>query len=100
MPDFEALASWARAQTASRGGPAEQIADPQVRALIRSTRSRRSTRDLARYEQIRVLELLPAEFTLEGGELTPTLKVKRRVINTKYGEILDRLYAGTEAGGA
>jgi 3-hydroxyacyl-CoA dehydrogenase/enoyl-CoA hydratase/3-hydroxybutyryl-CoA epimerase len=44
--------------------------------------------------------LVPAEFTLEGGELTPTLKVKRRVINIKYKAILDRLYAAGDAGGA
>ena len=54
---------------------------------------------LARYEQIRVWEAVPAEFTLEGGELTPTLKVKRRVINIKYKAILDRLYAAGDAGG-
>ena len=54
--------------------------------------------DLARYEQIRVFELVPREFTLEGGELTPTLKVKRRVINVKYKDVLDRLYAAGDAG--
>jgi long-subunit acyl-CoA synthetase (AMP-forming) len=37
--------------------------------------------------------LLENEFTLAGGELTPTLKVKRRVIDEKYREVIDRLYA-------
>jgi long-chain acyl-CoA synthetase len=42
---------------------------------------------------VRHWELLPAELTLEGGELTPTLKVKRRVVATKYADLLERLFA-------
>ncbi len=37
-------------------------------------------------------DLLPDEFTLETGELTPTQKVKRRVVNQKYGDVIERLY--------
>jgi long-subunit acyl-CoA synthetase (AMP-forming) len=50
---------------------------------------------LARFEQIRCFELLPAELTLEGGELTPTMKVKRRVVAAKYREELERLFASS-----
>ena len=49
--------------------------------------------DLARYEQVKKFALLPHELTQDGGELTPTLKVKRRVINEKYKDIIDGLYA-------
>jgi len=96
VPDFEALRAWAAGQGIA-GEPAALIAEPRVRALVAADVAAVNSR-LARYEQVRNWELLPAEFTLEGGELTPTLKVKRRVINSKYKELLDRLYAEAEAG--
>jgi long-chain acyl-CoA synthetase len=51
------------------------------------------TRELADYERIRRIWLLPQEFSIDGGELTPTLKVKRRVIDQKFGNIIDELYS-------
>ncbi len=96
VPDFEALASWCATQGIA--GPVDrQLADAKVRALYQGEVDKVNA-ELARYEQIRVWELVPNDFTLEGGELTPTLKVKRRVINVKYKEILDRLYAAGDAG--
>ncbi|HEY2963692.1 MAG TPA: hypothetical protein VGJ37_14825, partial [Pyrinomonadaceae bacterium] len=50
------------------------------------------TSSLADYEHIRRVALLPDEFTIDGGELTPTLKVKRRVIDERFGELIDQLY--------
>ena len=50
------------------------------------------TRDLAQFEKLKRIALLENEFTLEGGELTPTLKVKRRVIDEKYREVIDQIY--------
>ncbi|KAB2967702.1 MAG: long-chain fatty acid--CoA ligase [Thermoanaerobaculia bacterium] len=96
VPDFEALAPWAAGHGIG-GANAELAAHPEVRALI-AAEVEKTNAHLARYEQIRSWELLPAEFTLEGGELTPTLKVKRRVIHVKYKAVLDRLYAEAEAG--
>jgi len=53
----------------------------------------RLTPNLARYEKIKKVALLENEFTIEGGELTPTLKVKRRVVDQKYRDVIDKLYA-------
>ncbi len=50
------------------------------------------TPNLARYERIKKVALLENEFTIEGGELTPTLKVKRRVIDEKYRDVIEKLY--------
>jgi long-chain acyl-CoA synthetase len=51
------------------------------------------TRELADYERIRRIALLPEEFTIDKGELTPTLKVKRRVIDQKFGNLIEELYS-------
>ncbi len=48
--------------------------------------------DLARYETIKRFELLPREFSIEGGELTPTMKIKRRVVNEQYAEVIAGIY--------
>ena len=54
---------------------------------------------LAKYEQIKAWDLVPQEFTLEGGELTPTQKVKRRAIDKHYKALIDSLYDEAERSG-
>ncbi len=51
------------------------------------------TKELADYERIRRVALLPDEFTIDKGELTPTLKVKRRVIDQRFDELIESLYS-------
>jgi long-chain acyl-CoA synthetase len=51
------------------------------------------TGDLAQYEKVKKVALLPKELTIDGGEMTPTLKIKRRVVNEKYKQVIDGLYA-------
>lgn len=53
----------------------------------------RLTAELVDYERIRRVALLPNEFTIDGGELTPTLKVKRKVIDDRYGDLIEELYS-------
>jgi len=48
--------------------------------------------DLAKFEQIKQFALLDRELSQDAGELTPTLKVKRRVIMQKYAQVIERLY--------
>jgi long-chain acyl-CoA synthetase len=55
------------------------------------------TSELSDYERIRRVGLLPEELTIDSGELTPTLKVKRRIIDEKFGRMIDELY-GTGSG--
>jgi long-chain acyl-CoA synthetase len=52
---------------------------------------------LAHYESVKRFALLPVDFTFEGGELTYTMKLKRRVIEQKYAAQIDRIYADAEA---
>jgi len=57
----------------------------------------RANAQLSRYEQIKKCKLLPRELTQEDDELTPTLKVKRRVINERYAQQIEELYAASDA---
>ena len=52
----------------------------------------RANARLSRPEQVKAFELLPTEWTAESEELTPTLKLKRRVVHAKYADVIDRLY--------
>jgi len=52
------------------------------------------TAHLADYERVRRVALLPNEFSIDNGEMTPTLKVKRNVIDERYGKMIDELYSG------
>jgi long-chain acyl-CoA synthetase len=95
VPDFDVLKPWAEKQ--GIGGEMSSILrDAKVRALISQEVDAVNSR-LASFEKIVAWELLPNEFTLETGELTPTQKVKRRVINQKYGDVIERLYTAADA---
>jgi long-chain acyl-CoA synthetase len=96
VPDFEALKPWAERQGIGAGTNQDLIKDARVRALIAQEIANVNS-GLASFEKIVAWDLLPEEWTLETGELTPTQKVKRRVINQKYGDILERLYQESEA---
>lgn len=98
VPDFEALAVWAGDRGIADASPAALVANPEVRKLL-GDEVESVNRRLAHYEQIVKWDLLPEEFTIEGGELTPTQKVKRRVIDQKYGDQIDAMYAEGEGAG-
>jgi long-chain acyl-CoA synthetase len=53
-------------------------------------------RDLANYERVRKFTLLEKPFTVEDGELTPTQKVKRKVIEERYGDVIEKMYEGID----
>ncbi len=96
VPDFATLAGWAKREGLAADDMKALLAEPRVRQLF-GDEVKAVNAELARYEQIHVWELLAEEFTIETGELTPTQKIKRRVINQKYGEIIEGLYR--QAGG-
>ena len=63
----------------------------QIHMLIEEEISKKN-RELASYERIKKFSILPRDFSIENGELTPTLKVKRREVTQKYQELLDGMY--------
>ncbi len=64
---------------------------PEIRAMAQAAVDKANER-LSRPEQVKAWELLPDEWTAESEELTPTLKLKRRVVRTKYSDVVDKLY--------
>jgi long-chain acyl-CoA synthetase len=93
VPDFERLRAWAKEQGIKFESKAELIAERRALDMIKADVNR-LTRELADYEKVKRVALLPDEFTIDGGELTPTLKVRRRVVEQKYNAIIESLYSG------
>ncbi len=91
VPNFENLEKWAKESEIAFSSREELIAKPEVRNHY-ETLVDELTKDLAQFEKIKKIALLPKEFTLEAGELTPTLKVKRRFVEEKYKTAIDSLY--------
>ena len=50
--------------------------------------------ELAKFETIKYHKIVPQDFTIDSGELTPTLKLKRKVITQRYKDLLDSMYTG------
>ncbi len=91
-PAFPALGQRLRALGRAEEARDALVARPDVIALYQEIVDGLN-RDLAHYEQIKKIALLPAEFTIAGGELTPTMKVKRRVIEDQWRGVIEEMYA-------
>jgi len=97
VPDWEMLRSYAQHKGIDARTPAELARHPRVLDLMQRQVDA-LCEHLPRYERVKRVALLEKELTIDGGELTPTLKIKRRVIDQKYRDVIDRLYAEAEAG--
>jgi len=91
VPSFEVLEAWATGRGLSTSGREDLVSRAAVKEHLMSLITE-LTADLAQYEKIKKITVLPNEFTQETGELTPTMKVKRRVIAEKYRELIDKMY--------
>ncbi len=89
--DFEQIKEYADSHGIQYDSLEELAKDPQIEELIKKEIEERN-RQLASYETIKKFVILPSDFTIETGELTPSLKMKRKVILNKYKELLDSLY--------
>lgn len=81
----------ARALGAAPDAADDSVRSPAARALIRGELERLGA-DLSAFEQVRQFDILPAPLSVEAGELTPTLKVRRGVIAERYSDRIERLY--------
>ncbi len=97
VPEFSALKSWSESKGLSAIPPKELVKDPQVIALY-AGEIERCNQHFGRYSQIKKFALLPEEWTIATGELTPTLKIKRKITLQKYAAEVEALYSGEEPG--
>ncbi|MDZ7319729.1 MAG: long-chain fatty acid--CoA ligase, partial [candidate division KSB1 bacterium] len=91
VPKFEALKKYATEKGISFASIEELIQNPDIYDLVAAD-IEKLTFELARFEQIKKFTLLPKEFTVESGELTPSLKIKRKVVAENYADIIDKMY--------
>ncbi len=91
IPNFEKLVRDAKAMNISFDSPAELIEHEKVRQIFQDEIDR-FNRNLDRQEKIRAFRLLAEDFTIESGEITPSLKVKRKVVDEKYKSLIDAMY--------
>jgi long-chain acyl-CoA synthetase len=96
VPHLDMLKGYAAHKQIAYNNPAELLTHPQIIGLF-ERQVDKYTPELAQYEKIKGVALLEKEMTIESGELTPTLKVKRRVVMEKYKDLINRLYAEKEA---
>ncbi len=96
VPQYEHLEPWAKRKNLGFKDRRELIGLPEVRSKMEHE-VERALEGLAKFETPKKFLLLESDFTIESGELTPTMKVKRRVVERKYQREIDALYAEGEA---
>jgi long-chain acyl-CoA synthetase len=95
VPDWERVESYAALKGIETRNHAELCQHPRIINLF-ERQVAALTSELAQFEKVKKIGLLENELTIESGELTPTLKVKRRIVDEKYRDAIDALYAGAE----
>lgn len=96
-PNWENVRAYAERKGVAATAVDELIVHPQILHLFDNVLKRANVK-LSRFEQLKAYRLLPKEMSVEGGELTPTLKIKRRVVLSKYKSLIDSMYEGGRGG--
>jgi long-chain acyl-CoA synthetase len=99
VPDFEQVRAWLRERSLPPAANEEIATSPEVRQLLKREFRAHST-GLADFERVRHFEVLSRDLTLDAGELTPSLKIKRRVVAEHFAEALQRLQHSGEVAAA
>ena len=94
VPDWEQLRAYTQHKGIREGvaTPAELCRNARILDLMQRQVDA-ACADISKYERVKRIALLEQELSIEGGELTPTLKVKRRIVDEKYRDVINRLYA-------
>ena len=96
-PNFPLLEDWARNNNVSFSSRGELVTNATVQNLYEEL-VERANEKLARFEKMKRVILVPDEFTAENGSLTPTMKLRRRIVEDRYRRQIDEIYAQAEAG--
>ena len=91
IPAFDALKEYARENNITYRTVEDLIANPSILEMMQRRINSRQA-DLAGFEKVKKFTLLPREFTMESGELTNTLKLRRKIINSRYAREIEKMY--------
>lgn len=91
VPNFDQLDAYSKHKGFGIMNPEEYCNDSRIIDLI-ERQVEKQTVGLSQFEKVKRIKLLPNELTVDGGELTPTLKMKRRVVDEKYSALIDEIY--------
>lgn len=96
VPNLDALRTYAKTLSLEVKETAQLAQQPRIHEYFKK-KVDEITRELAPHEKIKKIALIPQEFTIEGGELTPSLKIRRKFVEDKYRDVIDALYPKFEA---
>ncbi len=91
VPDFDALKEYADAHGIPYKDTSELVSNAEINGLIEST-IQAAQKDLANYEKVRRFTLLDQPFSIENGQMTPSMKLRRKAIEERYGDLIDSMY--------
>src|SRR5262249_31541984 len=94
--DEESTMKWAKTNGKNGATYADVVKSPDAKALLEPYFAE-VNKPLAKYETVKKFEILPKDLSVDEGELTPSLKVKRKVVEKKYANLLDKMYEGSVA---
>src|SRR5262249_35157002 len=95
-PNFPLLEDWARTNGVNCASRTELVAHPKVQALYEGVIEELNS-GVAQYEKLKRVLLVADEFSIQTGELTPSMKLRRRVVEQKYRRQIDAMYAEAAA---
>lgn len=91
VPNFEKLRQWAKANNISAESDSELAKDSELSAMLESE-VQKTCATLASYEQVKKIAILEREFSIDRGEITPTMKVRRHAVEKLYASVIDEIY--------
>ena len=91
VPNYKAVEAYAQSKGIRYGGMDELLLNPEIKELFQ-TRMDTLQQQFANYERIKRFTLLPEPFSMERGELTNTLKLRRNIVEQNYKELIDKMY--------
>lgn len=96
LPSFDALKAYAKSINIDANNKSDLVRHPKLVEFMKK-KVDEVTRDLEPHEKIKKIALIDKEFTIDGGELTPTLKVRRKFVEDKYEDLINSLYPKSDS---
>ncbi len=93
VPDFDAVKDYAKREDMKVSGMEELLSQPKIKQLF-DREIATHQKDFAQYERVRKYTLLLQPLTIENGEMTPSMKIRRSTVNERYKSIIDKMYEG------